>query len=98
MEAPGYPLPDQEIPGSMESSPGADQCAAHNRRLLSKLSTVEVDNCNCKKKEEYPMQGYGPCNVGSVVYQAVVTSVVTSPNLSKPKNYVGSSTASRKDL
>ena len=32
------------------------------------------------------MEGEGPCNVGSVVYFAEVTS----PNINQPKNYVGS--------
>ena len=60
--------------------------AANNRRLLTKSTEPSEDFCNCQIKANCPMEGEGPCTVGSVVYFAEVTS----PNISQPKNYVDS--------
>ena len=68
--------------------------SAHNRKLLTDICEIQEDKCNCQVKNNCPMQGEGPCNVGSVVYVAEVTS----PFLDKPKNYVGSSNHFKKRL
>ena len=64
--------------------------STHNRRLLNNMNNkknIHEDKCNCQVKVNCPMQGDGPCNVGSVVYEAEVTS----PSLTHPKSYIGSS-------
>ena len=64
-----------------------NKIAAHNRKLLSVNADLEEDKCNCQRKDMCPMKGDGPCNVGSVVYLATLTS----PQLDHPKTYVGAS-------
>ena len=68
--------------------------ASHNRKLLNKNLMVKEARCNCQKKNECPMQGEGPCDVGSVVYLALVTS----QQLPHPKNYIGSSNNFKKRI
>ena len=62
-----------------------NKIAAHNKRLLTESVRIEEDKCNCQKKENCPMKGEGPCDVGAVVYLATLTS----PELDHPKTYVG---------
>ena len=61
--------------------------AGHKRKLLLNQADTIRDNCNCQDRQECPMRGEQPCNVGSVIYEAEVSH----PNLNGVKTYIGGS-------
>ena len=62
--------------------------SSHNKKLLQKEGGQQSeDRCNCRDKNACPMQGSGPCNVGSVVYRATLTAEGSE----EMKYYIGSS-------
>ena len=49
--------------------------AGHNRRILKGAEEADTPaSCNCRDKEKCPMAGKEPCNVGSAVYRAEISS------------------------
>ena len=62
--------------------------ASHNKTVLSNYmstpATEHVKECNCRKKEQCPLEGQ--CLTNNIVYQATVTSNITT------ETYVGPAT------
>ena len=51
--------------------------SAHNAKILKKDDLPQDDPCNCRKKEECPMEG--KCNSKNVIYQATITPLPPNP-------------------
>ena len=61
--------------------------SSHNKKLLkNRGQPISEDKCNCRIKVNCPMKGLGPCNVGSVVYKAIMTA----EGANEVKSYIGS--------
>ena len=62
--------------------------ASHNKTVLSNYTstpaTEHVKECNCRKKEQCPLEGQ--CLINNIVYQAIVTTNTTT------ETYIGLAT------
>ena len=56
----------------------------NNKKVLKDDSVEEKRNCNCRKKDERPMNG--ECLTETIVYKAEIT---TNDNNDKPMVYIG---------
>ena len=44
----------------------------HNKNILGKKPSIDTSTCNCRNKEDYPLNGQ--CQIGEVVYESTLTS------------------------
>ena len=44
----------------------------HNKNILEKKPSIDTSTCNCRNKEDYPLNGQ--CQIGEVVYESTLTS------------------------
>ena len=56
----------------------------HNKNILGKKPSIDTSTCNCRNKEDYPLNGQ--CQIGEVVYESTLTS---NQQNYKDKNYFG---------
>ena len=56
----------------------------HNKNILGKKPSIDTSTCNCRNKEDYPLNGQ--CQIGEVVYESTLTS---NQQNYKDKKYFG---------
>ena len=44
----------------------------HNKNILGKKPSIDTSTCNCRNKEDCPLNGQ--CQIGEVVYESTLTS------------------------
>ena len=56
----------------------------HNKNILGKKPSIDTSTCNCRNKEDCPLNGQ--CQIGEVVYESTLTS---NQQNYKDKKYFG---------
>ena len=57
----------------------------HNKNILGKKPSMDTSTCNCRNKEDCPLDGQ--CQIGQIVYESTLTS--NQQNYKDKKKYFG---------